>query len=260
MKRKILAIALVACLAVVAIAGASLAYLTDTDEKINVMTVGKVDIEQHEQQRNDEGELETFEDLKDMFPAASDPKWDDTDKIVVDGVEFKSFADSCNAIDKIVTVENTGDYECYVRTLIAFEHTDPNGDGDYSDGIAWNVHSNYNDADWTPESFAGTVLDNLEVDGKVYSLVLFTYKNILPKDETTTPSLLQVFFDKVVTNEDIAELGATYDILALSQAVQTKGFANATEALNAAFGEVSADNADAIIEWLTPMAREATAK
>ena len=44
MKKKILAIALVVCMAVVAIAGASLAYLTDKDDQVNTFTSGKVDI------------------------------------------------------------------------------------------------------------------------------------------------------------------------------------------------------------------------
>ena len=44
MKKKIVSIALVLCLALVAIAGASLAYFTDTDDATNVFTSGKVDI------------------------------------------------------------------------------------------------------------------------------------------------------------------------------------------------------------------------
>ena len=51
MKKKILALALVAILAVTAIAGASLAYLTDKDEAVNVMTLGNVDIQQNERDR-----------------------------------------------------------------------------------------------------------------------------------------------------------------------------------------------------------------
>ena len=45
MKKKIVSIALVACLALMAIAGASLAYFTDTDAEENVFTTGKVDID-----------------------------------------------------------------------------------------------------------------------------------------------------------------------------------------------------------------------
>ncbi len=44
MKKKIISICLVAIIAVMAIAGASLAYFTDTDKKENVFTVGNVDI------------------------------------------------------------------------------------------------------------------------------------------------------------------------------------------------------------------------
>lgn len=44
MKKKILALTLVICLAVVAVAGITLAYFTDTDKADNVFTIGKVDI------------------------------------------------------------------------------------------------------------------------------------------------------------------------------------------------------------------------
>lgn len=44
MKKKLFAICLIVCLALVAVAGASLAYFTDTDEQVNTFTSGKVDI------------------------------------------------------------------------------------------------------------------------------------------------------------------------------------------------------------------------
>ena len=45
MKKKIFSIALVACLVVLSIAGASVAYFTDVDDATNVFTSGNVDIE-----------------------------------------------------------------------------------------------------------------------------------------------------------------------------------------------------------------------
>lgn len=51
MKKKILAVAIAAIMLVTAIASFSLAYMTDTDEQTNTMTVGKVDIEQLEYER-----------------------------------------------------------------------------------------------------------------------------------------------------------------------------------------------------------------
>ena len=44
MKKKILAVALAAIMLLVAITGASLAYLTDKDDQVNTFTSGKVDI------------------------------------------------------------------------------------------------------------------------------------------------------------------------------------------------------------------------
>ena len=49
MKKKILSIALVVCIAITAIAGATIAYLTDDDEATNTFTVGNVQIELVEQ-------------------------------------------------------------------------------------------------------------------------------------------------------------------------------------------------------------------
>lgn len=51
MKKKILAVAIAAIMLVTAIASFSLAYMTDTDEQTNTMTVGKVEIDQLEYER-----------------------------------------------------------------------------------------------------------------------------------------------------------------------------------------------------------------
>jgi len=48
--------------------------------------------------------------------------------------------------------------------------------------------------------------------------------------------------DHTCGNDDVAKYGETYDILVLSQAVQTEGFTNAVEALNAGFGEANETN------------------
>ena len=48
MKKKIVALSLVLCLAVVAVAGMTLAYFTDEKEAENVFTVGSVKIELYE--------------------------------------------------------------------------------------------------------------------------------------------------------------------------------------------------------------------
>ena len=255
MKKKILAIALAAIMILIAITGASLAYLQDSDYDKNVMTVGNVEIEQHEQERDGSGNLVNFTDSKKLYPATADPEY--TDTITVNGVAYNAFGSEFNPIDKIVTVENTGSEQAYVRTLIAFEHNDPNGDANFADGISNLIHIKYNAEDWATESYDGTDLNNFAANGKYYTLVSFTYKKVLDADATTEPSLLQFFLDKTAENSDIAPfMTENYEVLAVSQAVQVAGWADqgsveatAEFALNAAFGEINVTN---VIDWFTP--------
>ena len=68
MKKKIVAIALVACLALTVIAGATLAYFTDkTEVKENVFTVGNVDITLTEPNWDAEGS----KDAPQVYPGES---------------------------------------------------------------------------------------------------------------------------------------------------------------------------------------------
>ena len=69
-----------------------------------------------------------------------------------------------------------------------------------------------------------------------------TYQNALKPGNQSHPSLLQVVMTHNATNEDMELLGDTYEILVVSQAVQTEGFANAETALDTAFGEITTTN------------------
>lgn len=69
MKKKILAVAIAAIMLVTAIASVSLAYMTDTDEQVNVMTSGKVTIELKEWMRDENGELVEFQNPEFIYPA-----------------------------------------------------------------------------------------------------------------------------------------------------------------------------------------------
>ena len=64
MKKKIIALAFVVCLAITAIAGVSLAYFTDTDDATNVFTSGKVDITLNEDFDKDNAQLIPGVDVK----------------------------------------------------------------------------------------------------------------------------------------------------------------------------------------------------
>ena len=218
----------------------TLAYLTDTDGAVNVMTIGNVDIEQNEEQRV-EGttQLEEFEQFKPFLPAVHDTN--DDNKIawapesewpVPEGFEgdpnaYKVFNNNIsNVQDKFVSVENTGRNDAYVRTIIAIE--DPVGN-QASIHISDNVDV---------EGLTCEKVGYVEVNGVQYYVISYLYPEKLAPGESTIPSLKQVFLDKAATSEDVALFGENFEILTLSQAVQADGFDSADEALNEGFYNV----------------------
>ena len=86
------------------------------------------------------------------------------------------------------------------------------------------------------------------VDEVAYLVTEYYYQNDskLAAGEESHQSLVQIYLSSKATNEDAALVtgeDGEYNILAVSQAVQTAGFDNAEEALNEAFGVVNAANA-----------------
>lgn len=238
-----LVLALVAALAM-ATTG-TLAYLSDTDKDVNVMTLGSVDIVQNEQQRVEGGKLDAFVNNQPAYPAVGPIEWAD-ETIIFGGSEFKVFTDELkNVVDKFVTVTNTGKSDAFVRTIVLIEAPDY----DPNDLIHVNVNNTngVSNTAWTP----------VDIDGVQYVYSVFTYEEALAPNETSLPSLMQLFLDKKATNEDVAKFGDTWEVLVLSQAVQAQGFDNAADALDEAFGQATAANvpgwfADADVETTGP--------
>ena len=273
MKKRILTLSLVIALIATCFAG-TLAYLTDEDAAKNVMTLGNVSIEQLELQRKDgvdyknggkiaDGdELENFKQNQLLAPTTYSAKSDYTAKgpdaeqfwwgsYVTADVSGKGSSNGLwddnltGAMDKMVFVKNDGKLDCYYRTIIAFEC--PEGT-DYSAGsdkeFMMNVNSN--------SRFVISDEVYVTVNNTRYMVITFTYNQKLEAGKISRPSLLQVVMTHNATNEDIALLGETYEILTLSQACQTNGFDSAADAQNTAFDELTADN---YVEWLTPVAQ-----
>lgn len=230
---KFLAMVLALALTVGLSVSLTVAYLTDTDEQVNVMTLGNVSIEQIEQERDENGDLTDFTQAKPALPAVGPIAWA-TDGVEVNGVECKVFTpDLKNVVDKIVTVENTGKSDAYVRTIIAIEAPDFDPDS--------LIHVNL-----SSEGIVYSNLYNYQIDGKDYCVIVATYTDALAAGEVSTPSLMQVFLDSEADNDDCAAFGDTWEIMVLSQAVQADGFDSAEAALNTAFGEVTEVKAQ---EW-----------
>ena len=117
MKRTLLKL-LAVCIALSVSIGSTIAYLTDSDGDVNVMTLGRVDIELIEQERNVAGTLVPFQDDKPIIPGVypQEMQFGDETDFWPETVH--------NAVDKIVSITNTGNSDAYVRLLFAFEVTE----------------------------------------------------------------------------------------------------------------------------------------
>ncbi len=247
MKRKIIALCLIVAMLGVAVISGTMAYFTDTEAAVNVMTIGSVKIEQIEQERNAAGDLVPFTQAKPAIPAvyadgsipyAAADKW-----VVANDEAWKVVEENENVIDKFITVKNTGKSSAYVRTIIAFEV----GKDAVNDAYMHLVCNGNNSTtpwtyEWVEENGEEVVV---EIKGGYYKICVFTHSTPLAAGETTDPSVKQVYLDKKATNEVCEAYGETFEILAISQAIQSSGFNDAKTALNAGFEEVTAANAKA---------------
>jgi len=271
MKKKLTAVALVVCMLAIMLVGASLAYFTDESEvATNVMTTGKVSIVQNEYQRGEDGKLVAFdhENAKKLIPAVGDNNGDGKLDGPYDDAENNMFSNERNVVDKIITVTNDGNNDAFIRTLIAFVLPKlPEGfngaaiNGEYVDVVntvpylltVMKEGATAGKGYTLPKEADGKYVV-VEVDGVAYLVTEYYYKNDskLAPEQESHQSLVQIYLSSKATNED-AELlvGAdgNYNILAVSQAVQTEGFADAKTALDTAFGVVNSANA---ATWFNP--------
>ena len=219
------------------VATGTLAYLTDTDSDVNVMTLGNVEIDQIELERNDEvaddaplaeGDLSSFQQGQALYPAyvvgdnAYEPQssmvWGEY--VTADNEAVSNLWDDeklTGALDKFVFVENTGKSPAYVRTVFAFEAPE---------GVEDKLHFNLNEV----EGLEWEELGYIDVQGVNCKLVSAVYSEALAAGEISIPSLLQVALNHTATNEDVAELGDLYSIYVVSQAVQVANMENLTAA------------------------------
>lgn len=252
MKKKILttlSVVLVLGLAALGI----LAYLSDTDSDVNVMTLGNVQIDQIEQERKDATLLPTEDNLKEfsskidskvkkpLYPAVFEGSSIPWNTASAANEAWKVVENNSNVVDKFVTVKNSGKSDAYIRTIIAYE-----GDATYGPEGAW-IHVVHNSTNVNP-AIAVECIGTVNIEDVDYTVYEYVYPTALASGETSIPSLKQVYMNKNATNEVVTTYGEEYEIKVLSQAVQTKGFANAKEALDTAFGDVTPAN---VKEWFS---------
>ena len=215
MKKKITMIALVVALVAIMVVGGTLAYFTDKDMDTNVMTIGKVEIDQ----------IEDFDEDTVILP------YED-----VVGIDLRN---------KVVTVKNTGTEPAYIRTLVAFEDTN---------GAADLVHAKWDSAFADEKLNAKLAADNVEVNGTSYEVWYVVYPDALDVGATSGESLQSVWADVTAGNDWANGVGGEYTVLVLSQAVQSTGWdaETAAEALDAAFPGIN--EAATVADWFATTA------
>ena len=241
MKKKLLSLCLVLALALTAIGG-TLAYFTDTDTENNVFTVGGVKIQLIERQRNDDSTaLVPFEDGKILMPIVGSAQGN---KETVDGVEGLPTAE--NYVDKIITVENTGTSDAYMKVYIAI----PAALDDVNDASKNILHFNTTVASSGEGQWLATelVIPGFEINGIDYNVYSRTYSSVVTAGASTaTPAFIGFYLDKgvdmndngdyiingTVINFDL-ENGVTIPVCAVG--VQAAGFDSADAACDAVFG------------------------
>lgn len=180
MKKKIIAIALVACLAVVAIAGASLAYFTDTDEATNAFISGKVDITLNEVFDEDTAQLIPGVDIeKDVTISLSE---DSVESYVWYTYAIPAVLDSDDASQNIIHINHAG------RNWLGYQGNEKYWAEDQTEA--------------TPENQCWIVdyevAKGVEIDGVLYNVYAVLYNGTLKAGEETTIGMTKVYCDTKV--------------------------------------------------------------
>lgn len=216
-KKKIVTLALAAVIAVMAIAGASLAYFTDTKNAENTFTMGNVKITLDETDITDpEGDRVTSNEygIEDVYPGAE--------------------------LVKDPTVHNVGKNSAYVRAIVTIEN-----------GMNW--LGLYNENVWTApqeEAFIALINDSLgdgwEIADIAYVrnaergttdfVATLKYTEVLAPGDDTSAMFSEVKIPEKVTENDITtriSQNGTFHIDVTAQAIQTNGFATWEDAFAA---------------------------
>ena len=220
-RKKIIVCLMGFVLTTIAFIGGTVAYFTDTVETTNVIKSGSIKITQTETDRSGTA----FQQNLSLLPAVLSTT---TESKSINGKNY-DFHNHANAIDKVVTVNNVGRSDAYVRTLILVPVIGNASTNRVvlvtnSDGISWER------------------LD-VTIEGAKFDLFVATYSSKLEAGKSSAPSLMQVYLAPETTSEDIENVD-TINVRVISQAMQVGGFETVTpsEALDAGFGAVTANN------------------
>ena len=250
MKKKIVALCLVVCLAAVAIIGGTLAYFTDTDKETNTFAVGNVKIDLIEQERGKDGSLQNFTQDKKLYPIVGSAQGEK---------DNYGMPTAKNYVDKMVTIKNTGSEKAYIRAYFAIPSALDDGYETFNAGL--NVlHFNFgNDENglstegnqwiWKHGNNKWNYFETTLKDGIKYNVYYADYYQPVDANATTEQLVSGVYLDKSFDIKDgecyafgkkvTLDNGWNWNNVScpvFAIACQAEGFVNATAAMDAAFG------------------------
>lgn len=231
MKKKVLAISLAVALIAIVMVSGTLAWFSDTDEAKNSFTIGSIEIVQHEHQRDDQGNIEAFENNQFLLPV----------------VNTQTPSADANYVEKMVAVENVGENEAYICVNIAVPAA-----------LVDIINLDLDETGWTQQNRTNNVTT---VDGVSYMVYSYIRTDALAVGGVTNYLLKGVWMDAEVDlqpnpAENNAEQFCTWndttdswdfydydttgtlDILVATQGCQASGFANASAAITAVFPSI----------------------
>lgn len=259
MKRKLMTSALIIAMLAVLVAGASLAYFTDTDSAANTFTVGNVDITLYESTLHRENagyangttaaqvkpnNAELWSDVtmegtvSEKYTAGNSAAYSDQ-QIIDNAATYQDTLSQNNKLapgmsyHKMPYVKNTGSNPAYIRIRVMIPSA--------LDTSILNSCM-YTTTAMKSGEFAAMQYDNsgnVERDGVKYNVYSFVRNEALQPDEMTYWNVWgTVHMDADVTNEEITALKASGDItengsfnvLVEADAIQTEGFDSAAKA------------------------------
>ena len=251
MKKKILSIALVVAMIAIIAAG-SFAYFTDKDNATNTFTAGGVKIDLIEQERDGKGGLQNFTQDQVLMPIVGSAQGEKDEQ----GQPVAK-----NYIDKMVTIQNTGKSDAYVRAYFAIPSDLDDGLETFNAGaniLHFNFGNVKNDAgvltstfgnqwNWMNESGTWKYFETT-IGGVAYNVYYADYYQVLPAGRTTEQFVSGVYLDNHVDMEngnyvdtrfsdaDLSILKGTVSCPVYAVAVQADGFDSVEAAVTAAFG------------------------
>ncbi len=244
-KKLLLGLSFVGVAAAAASLATTLAAFNSSDSAVNVMTAGNVQIKLVEQQREG-GELVPFKQGKAITPLVGSAQGE-KDKF---GMPV-----AANYQDKIISVENTGANEAYVRVLMAVPAVLDDADASKSP-----LHVNYGNRVSLDGTYTETWGDQwqtnwrwdyssvdtaaIEINGETYNVYCYTYKDALATGAQTSAAIAGVYLDSAVNYENgayvmgertLTGFNGVVTLPVIAQAVQVDGFKDSLTAFAEAF-------------------------